>query len=107
MSRKKKITLEQEFEQRKADHKSQMIMYTLIKLSDSIYDSRIFKRYKNMEAIPIEGAENKYSDIEVRAYRVEEDLCNRAANGESSIYDKAYEFCWRRAKNLIVESIVV
>ena len=107
MARKKKLTLEQEFELKKEEHKCTIIMYTLIKYKDTIYDSRYFKRYKNMPVKLIEGYENIYNEDQTRAYRVEEDITNRDANGEKGLYDKVYEFCWRRAKKNILDNAAV
>ena len=107
MARKKKPTLEQEFEKRKADHKCEIIMYTLMKLSDTIYDSRYFKRYKNMIAKPVEGYEDEFDEIQTRAFRVEEDIDYRTQNGEIGLYDRVYEFCWKRANKVMIENLIV
>ena len=104
MARKKKLTIEQEFEQRKADHKCEIIMYTLMKFSDTIYDSRYFKRYKNMIAEPVEGYEDEFNEIETKAFRVEEDIDCRTQSGEPELYDRVYEFCWRKVKKVIAEN---
>lgn len=103
----KDLTLEQEFEKRKSDHKSQIIMYVLIRLSHTIYDSKYFKEYKDMPIEQVEGYENKFDDIQLRAFQVESDIENRDKSGEKGLYNRVYEFCWKKARNLMVENIVV
>jgi len=106
MARKKKLTLEQEFEERKANHKCQIIMYALIKFSDTIYNSRYFKRYKNCYPKPVEGFEDQFNEIETRAYRVEGDIGYRTKKGEVGLYDRVYEFCWKKVNKVLEENMI-
>ena len=105
MARKKKLTLEQEFEEAKIEHKAEIIMYVLMKKHKTIYNTKFFKQYKNMPAKLVKELPN-LDEAERRAFWVEEDITYRDANGEAGLYDRVYEFCWKRASKLIKENMI-
>ena len=105
MARKKKLTLEQEFEMAKVEHKAEIIMYVLMKMHKTIYNTKFFKQYKGMYAKPVPELPN-LTEIEARAFRVEEDITKRDENGEKGLYDKVYEFCWKRASKIMIENVM-
>ena len=104
MARKKKKSLEQEFEERKKSHKSFIIMNALVRTGDKIYNNRLFKDYKNSEVEPYKDEEHSFNVVETKALYVEENLSTRAENGEQELYDKIYEYCWKKVKKVISET---
>lgn len=98
------VSMEQEFEKIKLEHKRQTIMTVLIKFFDEgIYNHKYFKKYKNMEVTFIEGHEQEFNFIQTKAFRVEEDIEERTANGEDDLFDKVYEMCWKKLRDVISE----
>lgn len=95
MSKKKKLTLEQEFIDAKETHMMQIIFSSLIN-DRNIYRTKFFRNYKNFPVERKYEEENYYSDEEVKVMRIEEDLFNRTENGEPELYKEVYEFCWKK-----------
>ena len=95
MSRKK--TLEKEFSIRVKEHKTYIIMEALARSKNgNIYNSELLKEFKKVKPTPIEGCESEFSRPTLKAYHVEEELKDRAENGEQELYNQIYEFCWKK-----------
>lgn len=93
----KRQTLEEEFFARVKEHKTYIIMEALSRSkSGSIYNAKLLKEFKKVEPTPIEGYEGEFSSSTLKAYHVEEELKDRAKNGEQELYDEVYELCWKK-----------
>ena len=95
MSKKKKITLEQEFNDIKETHMMKVIFSSILH-DENIFRTKYFRSYKNFPVERKYEEEDYYSDNEVRAMRIEEDIFNRTENGETGLYQEVYEFCWKK-----------
>lgn len=104
MARKKKITLEQEFEARKKAHKSFIVMYTLIKSEGKAFNNKNLKHYKNFDLEPFMEDYEGYSTLQTRAMVTTTDLETRAENGEQELYDTIYEYCWKKARKTLCDT---
>lgn len=99
----KKQKLAGEFAQVLKDHKAQIIMYAIVK-DENVLNTKLLKRYKDMEVISIEGQEDEFDYYLTRAYRIHEDVENRTKNGEIKLYDSVYKLCWNKIKNRITDN---
>ena len=101
MARKKKLSLEQEFAKRVKAHKTFIIMDAIISTGERIYNSKFFRTYKRMEVEPYKSDKYSFDMYETKAMYVEDDLAERARNGEQVLYDDIYEYCWRKVRRTI------
>lgn len=99
---KRKQKLASEFARALKNHKTQVIMYALVR-DEKLYDTKYFKRYKDMEVIAIQDYEDDFDYDLTKVYRVNEDLERRTENGEPELYDQIYKFCWNRIKPIITD----
>lgn len=109
--KKKKFTLEQEFEKVKEYHKTGVIYEALIGYPE-LYKNRLLKFYANLNPNDIELKELEDSNEELedrtkKAYIVELHLISRERNGEKGIYNKVYELCWKKIRKLIDDTQTV
>ena len=95
----KRQTLEEEFSTRVKEHKTYIIMEALARSKNgSIYNATILQEFKKVKPTPIEGCEGEFTRPTLKAYHVEEELKDRAKNGEQELYDKVYELCWKKVR---------
>ncbi len=109
--KKKKLTLEKEFERVKKYHKTGVI-YEALMGHPELYDNRLLKFYKNLDPNEIEvkeldDSDEEYEDYTKKAYIVELHLISRERKGEKGIYNKVYELCWKKIRKLIDDTQTV
>lgn len=96
------LTLEEEFKHATEDHKCQVIMYSISKFPELENHKLLKKTFENLVIKPIEGHEHlTYNQL--KTYWIEDDIEERDRNGETGLYDKVYELCWEKAKDVMRE----
>ena len=87
--------LEEELQERIADHKYIIITSSLILFEDKgIYNSDLLKEKYGDEKMSERGNE--------RAYKVADEI---EENADKETYDKIYKMCWQRSKHKIQDRL--